>query len=254
MIISFTNQKGGVGKTTTAINLGSALADKDYSVLLVDFDPQANLTSGVGCTEYKNHIYSVLSGTVDIKDAIHTTRQQNLFVIPSHKDLSGATIELIGEENREFFLQAVLSPLQEKKDFDFIFIDCPPSLGILTINAFCASDKLIIPLQCEYFAMEGIAQLMENISLIKNSYNSDLQIHGIVLTMYDSRTNLSQEVANEIVDAFQDLVFDTIIPRNVKISEAPSHGLPVILYDDHCLGTRSYIKLAEEYITRWQKN
>ncbi len=254
MIVSFANQKGGVGKTTTTINLGSALADMGYSVLLIDFDPQANLTSGVGCTEYKGHIYSALCGIDDIKDTIYETRQPNLFLIPSHKDLSGASIELIEEENREFFLQSIVSPLQEKKEHDFIFIDCPPSLGILTINAFCASDTLIIPLQCEYFAMEGIAQLMENIDLIKNSYNSNLAIHGIVLTMYDSRTNLSQEVANEIVNAFQGLVFDTIIPRNIKISEAPSHGLSVILYDDHCLGTRSYIKLAEEYIDRWQKN
>ncbi len=254
MIISFTNQKGGVGKTTTTINLGSALADKGYSVLLVDFDPQANLTSGVGCTEYSSHIYSVLSGKVDVKDAIHTCRQPNLSVIPSHKDLSGASIELVEEENREFFLQSILAPLRKSQDFDFIFIDCPPSLGILTINAFCASDALVIPLQCEYFAMEGIAQLMENISLIKNSYNATLEICGIVLTMYDNRTNLSQEVANEIVDAFKGLVFDTIIPRNIKISEAPSHGLPVILYDEHCLGTRSYLQLAEEFIKRWQKN
>lgn len=254
MIISFTNQKGGVGKTTSAINLGSALAEKDYSVLLVDFDPQGNLTSGVGVSDYDANIYSVLSGKDNAINATYKTNQKNLFVLPSHEDLSGAAVELVNEKEREFFLLSALTPLKQEKKFDFIFIDCPPSLGLLTVNAFCASDSLVIPLQCEYFAMEGIAQLMKNITLIKDSYNSKLSINGIVLTMYDNRTNLSQEVASEIASVFEKLVFDTIIPRNIKISEAPSHGLPVILYDEYCLGTQSYRKLAEEFLSRWQND
>ena len=251
MIVSFTNQKGGVGKTTSAINLGSALANNGYSVLLVDFDPQANLTSGVGVFDYEANIYSVLSGEHSTKEAICPTKQDNLYLLPSHQTLSGATIELVNEDNREFFLRDSISEVKE--DFNFIFIDCPPSLGLLTINAFCASTELIIPLQCEYFAMEGVAQLIKNISQIKDVFNKDLSIFGILLTMYDGRTNLSQEVALEVVKVFKEITFDTIIPRNVKIAEAASHGLSVILYDQLCLGAKSYLKLSEEYIKRWQK-
>lgn len=254
MTVSFTNQKGGVGKTTTAINLGSAVADRGHSVLLVDFDPQGNLGSGLGVTEFDADIYSVLSGQHNIEEAIYKTKQPNLSVVPASQDLSGGAVELVDEESREFFLHRALEPVKKRGAFDFIFIDCPPALGLLTINAFCTSDAVLIPLQCEYFAMEGIAQLMKNIALIKENYNKPLRIIGILLTMYDNRTKLSQEVANEIVGVFDSLVFDTIIPRNVKISEAPSHGLPVLLYDDRCVGTQSYIKLAEEFLSRWQKN
>lgn len=250
MIISFINQKGGVGKTTTAINLGAGLAALGYKVLLIDFDPQANLSSGVGINNTTPSIYDVLSHVSEINDSIQKSYLDNLYVIPSNNSLSGAAVELVSLEERELFLKKNIAPIQ--KDFDFFFIDCPPSLGLLTINAFCAADSIIIPLQCEYFAMEGIAQLVQNIQLIQQGPNKSLSIFGIILTMFDTRTNLSREVASEIVSAFGSSVFQTIIPRNIKIAEAPSYGQSVISYDRECIGSKSYQLFAKEVITRWK--
>lgn len=250
MTIAFTNQKGGVGKTTSAINLGACLVELGHSVLLVDFDSQANLTSGLGQREKKPSIYDVLSNKAEITESIQTTYQENLFLIPSSNALCGAAVELISLEEREYYLKNALLPI--KNNYDFIFIDCPPSLDVLTINAFCASDSIMIPLQCEYFAMEGIAQLIKNIQYVQKKANPTLKIFGIVLTMYDKRTNLSQEVASEIVKAFGGYVHKTIIPRNIKIAEAPSFGKSVLAYDKECLGTESYRQLAKEVIFRWK--
>lgn len=251
MIIAFINQKGGVGKTTSAINLGACLAAQKHKVLLVDFDPQANLTSGVGEAQRTPTIYNVISLSSNIQESIVQTKQKNLFLVPSNSALSGAEVELASLEKREYFLKSVLEPIKNK--FDFIFIDCPPSLGLLTVNALCVAESIIIPLQCEYYAMEGIAQLIHNIKLIKKGPNPKLNIFGIVLTMYDTRTKLSQEVATEIVNAFGGSVFQTIIPRNVKIAEAPSFGKSVLNYDKDSVGAKSYTKLSLEVIERWKK-
>lgn len=251
MIIAFINQKGGVGKTTSTINIGACIAEQGYKVLLVDFDPQANLSSGIGEQNKQPTIYNVLSLSVDIQESIVSTYQKNLYIIPADNALSGTEVELANLDEREFFLKNVLIDIQD--DFDFIFLDCPPSLGLLTVNAFCAADSIIIPLQCEYYAMEGIAQLIHNIKRIQKSINPMLAIFGIVLTMYDSRTKLSQEVASEIVNAFGSNVFQTIIPRNIKIAEAPSFGQSVLAYDAECVGTKSYKKLSMEIITKWKE-
>lgn len=247
-IIVFANQKGGVGKTTTAVNLGAYLADCGKQVLLVDFDPQGNLSSAVGANVQNEGIYEVLIGSSDIKTAIQETMVDNLFVLPSNINLSGASVELINMEEREYFLKKALAPVVDR--FDFIFIDCPPSLGLLTINGIAAATSVIVPLQCEYFALEGLGLLIKTIRRIQKRINPTLELLGIVFTMYDSRTRLANDVVDEVTKHFPEIVFKTVIPRNVKLSEAPSHGVPINLYNALCVGAKSYESLAEEVINR----
>jgi len=242
------NQKGGVGKTTSAINIGAYLAEAEKRVLLVDFDSQANLTSGIGADGSKPGVYELISGTAPIDQVIQETIVRNLYVIPSSINLSGAAIELVDQEGRDFFLKRALEPVREK--YDFILIDCPPSLGILTLNGMVAADSVLIPLQCEYFALEGLSLLLQTIKRIQKSINPHLEIGGIFFTMYDSRTKLAQDVVKQVTGYFKDRVFRTIIPRNVRLSEAPSHGLPISQYDALCVGARSYKSLAEEVLAR----
>lgn len=244
----FVNQKGGVGKTTSAINIGAYLAEAGKRVLLVDFDSQANLTSGIGADGSKPGVYELISGTAPIDGVIQETIVRNLYVIPSSINLSGAAIELVDQEGRDFFLKRALEPVREK--YDFILIDCPPSLGILTLNGMVAADSVLIPLQCEYFALEGLSLLLQTIKRIQKSINPQLEIGGIFFTMYDSRTKLAQDVVKQVTGYFKDRVFRTIIPRNVRLSEAPSHGLPISQYDALCVGARSYKSLAEEVLAR----
>jgi chromosome partitioning protein len=246
--IVFANQKGGVGKTTTAVNLGAYVARMEKRVLLIDFDPQGNLSSSVGAESDGRGIYEVLSGRVPIADAIQKTTVEGLSIISSSIDLTGASIELIDVEEREFYLKEKIE--QIKESFDYIFIDCPPSLGILTVNGLTAADYVIIPLQCEYFALEGLSLLLQTIQKIQKRFNPTLKIGGILFTMYDGRTKLSNEIVQDVTSYFKDKAFRTIIPRNVKLSEAPSHSVPVILYDPECSGAKSYEKLAVEVLSR----
>lgn len=247
-IIVFVNQKGGVGKTTSAINIGAALSMHGKKTLLIDFDPQGNMTSGVGGSSSGKGVYQVISGLRELKDIIIPTRVRNLFLAPSSIDLSGATIELVEKENRNDFLKNAVATVEA--DYDFILIDCPPSLGILTLNGLNAAREVIIPLQCEYFALEGLSLILQTIGLVQKSMNSSLRISGILLTMFDGRTRLSQEVVRQVTEYFGDRVFKTIVPRNVRLSEAPSHGLPVMQYDPTCIGARSYEAVAEELSNR----
>jgi len=246
----FVNQKGGVGKTTSAINIGAFLAEAGKSVLLVDFDSQANLTSGVGVDEKdaKPGVYELISGLVPLEAVIRQTSVSGLSVIPAGVDLSGAAVELIEQEERDFFLSKALDPV--RKYYDFILIDCPPSLGVLTLNGITAADAVLIPMQCEYFAMEGLTHLLQTIKRIQKSLNPRLEIGGIFFTMYDPRTRLAQQVVKEVSSYFTSKVFSTIIPRNVRLSEAPSHGLPISKYDPLCSGAKAYKSLAEEVISR----
>lgn len=246
--IVFVNQKGGVGKTTSAINIGAYIALAGKKVLLVDFDSQGNMSSGVGVSKDKPTVYELISGLVEPQDAVKHSTVENLDVISASIDLSGAAIELVDQEDREYFLKNALAPL--KPLYDFILIDCPPSLGILTLNGLAAADSVMVPMQCEYFALEGITLLLQTVQNVQKKINPSLVIGGIFFTMFDSRTRLAQEVVVQVKSYFKDLVFNTIIPRNVRLSEAPSHGLPICKYDPSCAGARSYEKLAEEVIKR----
>lgn len=253
-IICVANQKGGVGKTTTVVNLGASLATLGKRTLIVDFDPQANATSGLGIdkTEVRKSIYRAIIGELDLSETIveltHPALKSNLSLSPSNSDLSGATVELTDVAGKERKLKDAVRPLKES--YEFIFIDCPPSLGLLTINALVASDSVLIPMQCEYYAMEGLGDFTRTMALITERLNPALRVEGYLLTMFDARNKLSHVVANELRGYFKRLVFNTVIPRNVRLAESPSHGLPVLLYDQKSLGATSYLMLAEEIIAR----
>lgn len=248
-IIAIANQKGGVGKTTTSVNLGACLAYIGKKVLMVDIDPQGNATSGVGIdkADVDQCIYDVLVDDVEAKAVIFPTKVENLYTIPATIQLAGAEIELVPTISREVRLKRALEEV--KQDFDYIIIDCPPSLGLLTINALTASDAVLIPVQCEYYALEGLSQLLNTVRLVQKHLNHDLRIEGVLLTMLDARTNLGIQVIEEVKKYFQDKVYKTIIPRNVRLSEAPSHGEPIITYDPKSRGAEVYIDLAKEVVS-----
>ncbi|MBO5344893.1 MAG: ParA family protein [Clostridia bacterium] len=249
-IIAFANQKGGVGKTTTCVNMATFMALMGKKVLLVDMDPQGNATSNLGFSKdgKYNSIYQVMSESVPVQDAIYSTKVENLSIIPANIDLAGVEVELVYMNKREYVIKKIFE--QISGGYDYITIDCPPSLGLLTINAFTASDAVIIPIQCEFFALEGLSQLMNTIRLVKKKLNADIKIDGVVLTMRDSRSNLGKQVAEEIGNFFADAVFKTTIPRNVRLAESPSYGEPIYLYDKNCVGSKSYKALVEEYFER----
>ncbi|WAM33854.1 ParA family protein [Caldicellulosiruptor morganii] len=252
-VVAVVNQKGGVGKTTTCVNLSAAISSKGRKVLAIDCDPQGNLTSGFGIDKkiLNKTTYEVLIGSADIKETIIKNRFENLDVCPANVNLAGSEIELVSMIAREYRLKDAIESV--KDEYDYIFIDCPPSLGLLTLNALAASDSVIIPIQCEYYALEGLSQLSNTINLVRKHLNRHLEIDGVVLTMFDSRTNLSVEVVEEVRRYFGEKVFFSIIPRNVRLSEAPSFGLPGIFYDPDSKGARAYMELAEEYMMRVEK-
>jgi chromosome partitioning protein len=247
-IIAVANQKGGVGKTTSAINLCASLAALEFKTLVVDADPQANTTSGVGHNpkEVRNSIYECMVDGVDAKNCVLDTDIDYLYVLPSHIDLVGAEIEMVSIENREGKMKKALEPI--KDDYDFIIIDCSPSLGLITINALTAADSILVPVQCEYFALEGLGKLLNTIKIIQSRLNPQLEIEGILLTMYDVRLRLSNQVVEEVKTHFKNLVFDTLIPRNIKLSESPSFGIPAISHDADSKGAISYLNLAKEIL------
>lgn len=246
-IISVANQKGGVGKTTTSINLSTILAKKGKKVLMVDADPQGNASSGVGFDkEIEESVYDLLVGETEIEEVVNKTKIKNLSICPSNINLAGAEVELVSVMSREYRLKEKLDTV--KNDYDFIIIDCPPSLGLITLNAFTASDSILIPVQCEYYALEGLGQLMNTINLVKKHLNKNIEIEGALLTMYDARTNLSNQVVKEVKKYFNDKVYKNVIPRNVKLSEAPSYGMPISLYDPRSKGAKSYDKFVKEFL------
>ena len=246
-IISVANQKGGVGKTTTTVNLGTILAKKGKKVLLIDADPQGNATSGLGVEkDVEKSVYDILVNDTEVEEVCEDTMIKNLKVCPSNINLAGAEVELVSMMSREQRLKEKL--MKVKDEFDFILIDCPPSLGLVTLNAFTASDSVLIPVQCEYFALEGLGQLLNTINLVKKHLNKGLYIEGALLTMYDIRTNLSNQVVKEVKKYFDNKVYKTVIPRNVKVSEAPSYGMPITLYDPKSKGAKSYDKFTKEFL------
>ena len=249
-IIAIANQKGGVGKTTTTVNLGTALAAIDKNILLIDLDPQGNLSTGIGITEKQRKIsvYDLITDDITINNTIINTKIPNLKIIPSNLNLSGIEFELASDEERANKLNSKINNLDQY--FDFVLIDCPPSLGILTVNSLVASNSVLVPLQCEFYALEGLAQLLRTVEKVKDNLNSSLNLEGIILTMFDSRNRLSEDVVNDAREHLGDKVFKTIIPRNVRLSEAPSHQLPAIIYDQACAGSKAYIDLAKELINR----
>ena len=249
-IIAFSNQKGGVGKTTTCVNMSAYLANKGYKCLIVDLDPQGNATSGMGFakSEIKNSVYNVMIDDMPIEDAIAKTCVENLDILPSSIDLAGAEVELVYIKDREHVLKRVLE--RAKGSYDFITIDCPPSLGLLTINALASADSVIIPIQSEYYALEGLSQLMNTIKLVVKHLNSELKIEGVVLTMNDNRAIISRQISSEIRKFFGKRVYDTVIPRNIRLSEAPSHGVPIMLHDTKCAGARAYLAFTEEFLSK----
>lgn len=249
-IYSMFNQKGGVGKTTSCANLCAAVAMKGKKVLLVDFDAQSNLTSGLNVNrkELKADMYHVLMYEVSAKDAIVKTSTENLYLLPATIDLAGAEVEMSNAPQREIILRGILAEI--KDDYDYIIIDCPPSLGLLSINALAASDGVLIPIQCEYYALEGVSQLINTVNLVKKSINSSLEISGVMLTMYDARTNLSSQIVQEVRNYFGGKVFDEIIPRNVRLAEAPSYGMTIMQYDKNSKGAKAYSALAEEFVQK----
>ena len=252
-IIAMANQKGGVGKTTSTINLAASLATLEKSVLVIDADPQANASSGLGVdiNEVDCSLYECIIDHTDVRDAIYTTDIEGMDIVPSHINLVGAEIEMLQISDREEVLEKLLAPI--RNDYDYILIDCSPSLGLITVNALTAADSVIIPVQCEYFALEGISKLLNTIKIIKSKLNPKLEIEGFLLTMYDSRLRLAHQIYDEVKRHFQELVFKTVIQRNVKLSESPSHGLPVILYDADSTGAKNHLALAKEIIEKNKK-